>query len=501
MDDAGAAAVAREPHDVTGGEARSAGEAFAGALEVAVEDDVMAQPSGLADEVIRDDGAPEEGADERYLGLTLLVLELRDAHVFTPRGGDIDASMAHGVRRPALGSSREVEVVSAEDADRLAGRPERVSIGGRVRRTIGPARDVVIRLEPATRFERWVGPGERLVPLRALIAVELNAEIRQREADGALGDSSRTAERWLIQRDGPIGPRRSRRGRGDDRRGACLRPVEAAEGAEHSDGGGGSDKRMHRHRLEFTATLWIVVACERNAPLVAPVFVQDQKAIEKKLNELFDAERATRKLHDELSALPEGKLLDALTASLAAALKEQDEAEASLRLVRLASLLGELQGPRVVDALIDVLTAEHPEARQAAGEEIEQLAFERFKEVALGVERALKRLPLGSPALPELPYLLAEVPEPGVTKLLGMFLKHQDPDAVAAAIESLVEIGDPAAGKLLEPLLKDERTVELADDGGDTTSEVTLGELASEALDLLMADEEGGDDTSPAPAS
>jgi HEAT repeat protein len=147
----------------------------------------------------------------------------------------------------------------------------------------------------------------------------------------------------------------------------------------------------------------------------------------------------------------------------------------------------------VVDALIDVLSSEHPEARRAAGEELEGLAYERFKEVAGGVERALKRLPIGSPALPELPYLLSEIPEPGVLRLLGQFLNHADPDAVAAAIESIAEIGDPSAIKLLEPLTADERTVELADDGGDATSEASIGELASEAIELLQSFEDEAD--------
>lgn len=217
--------------------------------------------------------------------------------------------------------------------------------------------------------------------------------------------------------------------------------------------------------------------------------MQNRTSIDKSLNELFAAERTVRRLHDDLAGLPAERLLDALDDAIASALKEQDEDEASLRLVRIASLLGEIEGPRAVDALINVLASEHPEARHAAGEELEQLAFERFKEVALGVERALKRLPVGSPALPELPYLLAEVPEPGVTRLLGRFLAHADPDAVAAAIESLVEIGDPAAAKLIEPLLSDQRMVELGDDGGDATSEVSLGELAAEAIDLLEPDE------------
>ncbi|CAN98787.1 MULTISPECIES: HEAT repeat domain-containing protein [Sorangium] len=223
--------------------------------------------------------------------------------------------------------------------------------------------------------------------------------------------------------------------------------------------------------------------------------MQNRQAIETTLNKLFDAERTARRLHDELTAMPGDGLLDVLTDAIAAATRENDEDEAALRLVRIASLLGEHEGPRALDALIDVLASEHPEARQAAGEEIETLAYDRFKEVAQAIERALKRLPVGSSALPELPYLIAEVPEPGVPKLLSQFLSHKDPDAVAAAIETLVEIGDPAHAPLIQPLLDDKRTVELADDGGDdATSEVTIGELAEEALSLLAPydDEEDG---------
>jgi HEAT repeat protein len=223
--------------------------------------------------------------------------------------------------------------------------------------------------------------------------------------------------------------------------------------------------------------------------------VQNRQAIETTLNKLFDAERTARRLHDDLTAMPGDGLLDVLTDAIAAATRENDEDEAALRLVRIASLLGEHEGPRALDALIDVLASEHPEARQAAGEEIETLAYDRFKEVAQAIERALKRLPVGSSALPELPYLIAEVPEPGVPKLLSQFLSHKDPDAVAAAIETLVEIGDPAHAPLIQPLLDDKRTVELADDGGDdATSEVTIGELAEEALSLLAPydDEEDG---------
>jgi HEAT repeat protein len=222
--------------------------------------------------------------------------------------------------------------------------------------------------------------------------------------------------------------------------------------------------------------------------------VATRESVVKTLNELFDAERATRRLHDELADSKEHEiLLDVLTDALGAATRETEDEEATLRLVRISALLGEIEGPRAVDCLIDVLASEHPEARSAAGEQLEEIAFDRFKEVARAVERALKRLPVGSPALPELPYVIAEVPEPGVAKLLGQFLSHQDPDAVAAAIETLVEMGDPAGIRLIQPLLDDPRTVELADEG-DETSEVTLGELAAEALTLLQ-----GEDDEPEP--
>ena len=165
-------------------------------------------------------------------------------------------------------------------------------------------------------------------------------------------------------------------------------------------------------------------------------------------------------------------------------LDEIDEDEASLRLVRISALLGEMSGPKVVDLLIDVLGSDEPEARQAAGEALAGLSFERFKEFALGVERALERLPDGSPALSELPYLLGEIAEPGATKLLGRFLSLRDADAVAAAIEAVVQSGDASALSYLEPLATDSRRVQLEDDGG-TSGEATLGELVAEAREIL----------------
>lgn len=213
------------------------------------------------------------------------------------------------------------------------------------------------------------------------------------------------------------------------------------------------------------------------------------------LNGLFDAERKVRALSDALVEAPKEALLDVLAPAIAEAAKLDDEAEGSLRLVRIADVLAQVEGPRAMDALIDVLATDFAEARHAAGEAIEEAAFDRFKEVAQGVERALKRLPQGSPALPELPYILAEVPEPGVLKLIEMFLKHGDPDAVAAAIEVSADVGDPALIKHLEKLTSDKRTVDMAEEDSDEPSEVTLGELAQEAIGLLTGeDDDDGDE-------
>ena len=204
------------------------------------------------------------------------------------------------------------------------------------------------------------------------------------------------------------------------------------------------------------------------------------------LTTLFDAERAVREAHDDLIDATPTAVIPIIERAAREALGpgDLDEDEASLRLVRLAALLGEMQGGRVVDLLIDIVNSDDPDARRAGGEALAGLAWDRFKEVALGVERALERLPEGSPALSELPYLLAELPEGGALKLLARFLAHRDPDAVAAAIEALVESGDPSALPLFEPLSQDTRKVELEDDGG-VQGEATIAELVAEARDVL----------------
>jgi len=204
-----------------------------------------------------------------------------------------------------------------------------------------------------------------------------------------------------------------------------------------------------------------------------------------KFARLFEAERTARQIHRELVSANAQAVLTAIRQEMIA-LGALAAEERALRLVRICAILGNLSGDEPVDILIDTLNVDAPEARLAAGEALEGIAFERFKEVALGCERALKRLPQDAPALVELPYIIGEVAEGGVVKLLGHFLKAKEADVVAAAIEALVEVEDPAAIPLLKPLQGDARMVELEEEA----DAVSIGSLASEACEILEGTEE-----------
>ena len=150
----------------------------------------------------------------------------------------------------------------------------------------------------------------------------------------------------------------------------------------------------------------------------------------------------------------------------------------------IAEVLAELEGPAVVEMLIDVLDLDDADARQVAGESLVGLASDRFKEVAQVVEKQLETRSGDSGALRELPYVFAMIPEGSSVKLLEKFLAHKEAEVVASAIEALVEIGDASAARALETLKKDKREVSVEDDGEEAQS-VTIGELALEALTLL----------------
>jgi HEAT repeat protein len=215
----------------------------------------------------------------------------------------------------------------------------------------------------------------------------------------------------------------------------------------------------------------------------------DRSALHAALSELFEAERARRLLSDQIASGPPDIVLEVLQAAIVAARSRTDEDERLLELEAITQILGQLSGSGAVDTLVDVLGSDEPEARHAAGVALEELSFERFKEVALGVERALSGLPPDHLALTELPYLLVGVPEPGVPRLIHRFLDHPNEEVVSAAIEACVELGDPSSVPKLAKLESDGRLIQLEDDeqeSGDETT-VTVGELAQEARRTIEA--------------
>jgi HEAT repeat protein len=203
--------------------------------------------------------------------------------------------------------------------------------------------------------------------------------------------------------------------------------------------------------------------------------------IQDHLNALFEAERALRSSENALLQNQPGELSELLSAAVKEAKALDDKAESRLRLERLADLCAQVPGPEMTDALISILDDASPAVRVQAAEALADVGFDRYAEVARGVERALT-LPLTF-ALQELPWVLIELGEPSVRKLLVRFLDSEDGDVVASAVEALAELGDAASIKDLKKLASDPREVDIEGDEGEET--VTVGDLAMEAIDAL----------------
>lgn len=206
-------------------------------------------------------------------------------------------------------------------------------------------------------------------------------------------------------------------------------------------------------------------------------------ALSDELQRMFDADRTLRKAESALLRhKPTSELAALLERETQRALEMEDRREATMRLERLADLCAQVPGPRMTDALISILDDPEPRVRVAAGEALRDVGYERYAEVARGIERALERGALGI-AMSELPWILAEIAEPSALPLIRRFLKHADPDVVAAAIEALAQLQEPEAIPDLEKFVGDPRHVIIEDFEQETKT--TIGELAEDALEML----------------
>ena len=201
------------------------------------------------------------------------------------------------------------------------------------------------------------------------------------------------------------------------------------------------------------------------------------------LQRIFDADRVLLKAESALLRKKGSEeLITLLEQETQGALQMEDRKEGAMRLERLADLCAQVPGPRMTDALIAILDDGEPRVRVAAGEALRDLGYERYAEVARGIERALDRNADGI-AMSELPWVLAEIAEPSALPLIRRFLDHPSADVVAAAIEALAQLQDPEALADLERFVGDERIVTIEDFEDETKT--TLGELAEDALEML----------------
>lgn len=204
------------------------------------------------------------------------------------------------------------------------------------------------------------------------------------------------------------------------------------------------------------------------------------------LTAIFAADRTLRTQEKALLEAAAAPLQALLCEAVGEAKRLADRKEAIMRLERLADLCAQVEGPDMVDQLIAILDDDAPSVRVQAAEALVDVGFERYAEMARGIERALERDQQAT-ALKELPWVLAEIAEPSARPLIARFLSHREVEVVASAVEALAELGDPASAKDLLPLRDDPRPVELDEDDGEITA--TLGDLVTETL-AALADEE-----------
>jgi hypothetical protein len=197
------------------------------------------------------------------------------------------------------------------------------------------------------------------------------------------------------------------------------------------------------------------------------------------LNAIFNADRALRQAEARLlEDDPTDLLLDAISEAKAL----DDEEEAQSRLIRLADLCAQVPGVAMIEGLIDILDSDDPQVRVQAGEALLDVTFDYYGDVARAIEARLDG-PHRGPCMVELPFILVEVGEGGTSKLLKGFLRHPDPEVIAAGIEAAVEAQETSLAPELEKLTGDQRDVTIAD--FEVETEATVGALASEALELF----------------
>lgn len=203
------------------------------------------------------------------------------------------------------------------------------------------------------------------------------------------------------------------------------------------------------------------------------------------IDDIIELDDRIAQLRGQLDELPADELESALVGRIAKEIERTGDSDplplALVRLVDLACGL-EQRAPQILEAGLD---SDNPDVRQLFGEALLTLTEDGVDPIMPAVEHALES---GGAAAEEMPFILAMIEDAAVPRVIERFLGADDPEIVASAIEALADCGDRDSLVKLEELADDRRTVSI--DGGHGDASVSLGELATEAMEAIAMDEE-----------
>ncbi len=212
------------------------------------------------------------------------------------------------------------------------------------------------------------------------------------------------------------------------------------------------------------------------------------KTLRAQLKAVFDADQALRKAESGLLKSNSKELRTLLARAVAEAEKLSDASQACMQLERLADLCAQAPGSETLDALMRLLDHDDPSVRIQACEALVDVGCDRPRPFSAAVKRALKRKQ-ASPALEQLPWIIAEIGEPDAEQLIKPFLGYESAAIAGAAVEALISLATPEAFAAIEPFKDDSRLIDLDDDdccghGGPT---ITIGQLVRSFLSTPRA--------------
>jgi hypothetical protein len=204
------------------------------------------------------------------------------------------------------------------------------------------------------------------------------------------------------------------------------------------------------------------------------------------LSEILELDKKIMKMQDDFDLQPEDEKKQALVSLAEDLMSQTAEHDAvPLPMIRVAEMICTLEdGPL---QLARGLSHSNEEVRHLFGEAIISLGTEEGVDTIVpAVEYALEQK--GNAAL-EMPFILAWIDDPAVTAHIHKFLEAEETDIVYAAIEACASVSDPDSIDSLKKLVDDPREVEVDDEDADE-SPITIGMLATEAIEIIEDSEE-----------